>query len=318
MHRRCAGFVIVGCLLATTPVSAQPGAAAAQEAFERAQQLRKEGKLAEACAAFAESDRLDPQFGAKYQLALCQEDLGRLASAQQLYRWLAINDTSAPRKAEADRRAAALEPRLSRLLIRYAEPVPGLRVTRDGTDVTVAVGTAEPVDPGDHEIVATAPGVSRWRMVVTVRGEGTTVTVTVPALQPIVVKKPPPPPAEDGRARRRTIGLSVGGGGIAIAGAGLVVGALSYRKWEAARAVCGGDTECDSDEDRRRADSLASSARLRGNIATALVGAGVVAAVVGGYLFVTGLPQEDRPAPVVQFTPELTPGGISVSAMGHF
>ena len=61
---------------------------AAEAAFLRGKELMKEGYLAEACDAFARSQRLDPQLGTQYNLALCYEQLGRTASAWALYREL--------------------------------------------------------------------------------------------------------------------------------------------------------------------------------------------------------------------------------------
>jgi hypothetical protein len=59
----------------------------------------------------------------------------------------------------------------------------GLVVRRDGADVTALLGSSLPLDPGSHEIVASAPGYTDWKTTITIAGEGTTANVTVAALE---------------------------------------------------------------------------------------------------------------------------------------
>ncbi|MBZ0231778.1 MAG: hypothetical protein K8M05_05465, partial [Deltaproteobacteria bacterium] len=49
--------------------------------------------------------------------------------------------------------------------------------------------------------------------------------------------------------------------------------------------ICGADHVCDTWADRAEAEGLIEDARLRGNISTVLVGAGLVAGGVGTFLF---------------------------------
>ncbi|MEO5725801.1 MAG: hypothetical protein ABI134_29835 [Byssovorax sp.] len=141
---------------------------AAQTAFDDGMKLLDKGKTAEACPKLEESQRLDPAMGTQFRLAECWEKLGRTASAWALFRQVASEAQAAGR---ADRatvsvaRAAALEPRLTRILILVAPSarVPGLIVRRDGAVVEEALwGRGVAVDPGDHLISATAPGKKSW------------------------------------------------------------------------------------------------------------------------------------------------------------
>jgi hypothetical protein len=158
-------------------------------AYQQADQLEKQGKLAEACPLYEASYRADPQIGVLLHLADCHERIGKVASA-----WAEFTDVvelahrrGDNREALAQQRADALKPKLAYLhLAAPASPPPGIAVTRDGLDVTVLVGTDMPIDPGDHEIIATAPGFIDWTKKLTIGSLPTTTKLAIPAL----VKRP--------------------------------------------------------------------------------------------------------------------------------
>jgi len=70
-----------------TPVRADSGDRAdrADQLFKRGKKLLSEKKYAEACAAFEDSDRLDPGIGTKLNVARCYQEWGRLATAWRWY-----------------------------------------------------------------------------------------------------------------------------------------------------------------------------------------------------------------------------------------
>jgi len=153
----------------------------ASAAFDLAKKLMAQGRIGEACEEFEASMRFEAANGTLYNMALCHEKLGKLATAWTEMKELAANDSNAARAKDAAKHAAALMPRLTRMHI-VAPKTPNTAIERDGKDVTSFVGTDEPVDPGSYKFVARAPGYQPQTMTVEVRGEGKTVDVTIPEL----------------------------------------------------------------------------------------------------------------------------------------
>jgi hypothetical protein len=164
---RSAKVALVAALLSFAPgraVAQSRDPAAAQALFDEAKKLSSAGRYAEACEKLAESNRLDPGIGTQFHLADCQEKSGKIASAWANFlevASLARASGQSDREKAALARAAKLESRLPRVQVDVPEAsrVSGLEVRRDGLAVGSAQwGTPVPADPGEHDIVATAPG----------------------------------------------------------------------------------------------------------------------------------------------------------------
>ena len=239
--------------------------AAAQALFEEAKGLAAKEQFAAACPKFAESQRLDPAAGTLLHLGNCYEKVGKTASA-----WATFLDAAASAKQQsraeweklARTRAAALEPKLSRLTITASGAVTGLEIKRDGVVVTQAsLGTALPVDPGEHAIEASAPGYTAFATKVVVGPNADKKEVAVPALAPAPKDPgpaaggaaagtppagPPPPPREDSGSGTKTIGLVVAGVGVAGIALGSVTGLMAMSANDDAKKLCPGDGACAS------------------------------------------------------------------------
>jgi hypothetical protein len=87
---------------AEPPPSSAQERAAAETLFREARELAIAGKIAEACAGFAESQRLDPHVGTLVYLATCHEQQGKTATA-----WVEFTE------AEAQARRAGLKERIA-------------------------------------------------------------------------------------------------------------------------------------------------------------------------------------------------------------
>ena len=267
--------------------SAEP--ALAESLFREAERLFDAGRISEACAKLAESQRLDPKPGTLLNLATCHEKEGKTASAWAEYTQLAVMAERAgqrDRKALAEARAADLEKRLSRLRIEVGASAQGGVVELDGTRIAqAALGSPLPVDPGQHVISVSAPGKVAWSQRTTISPGPASMTLTVPELadapktaQPIGSARPTERlDSTNDASSVRTIGIvaAVSGAATLAVGGGFGLVALS-KKGDAEDAGCR-DAVCPNAD----AGAARDSARDAGTVSTVLFVAGGVLAVAG-------------------------------------
>ena len=291
--------ILYGCLLcsslslATTTARAGSDAPAAQALFNEAKKLMVDGRWAEACPKLEESQKLDPGIGTEFNLANCYEHTGRSASAWAVFLNVAGEAKAAGQAARekvARDRAAALEPKVSKLIISVrASDVP-VKVTRDGLDVGRSQwATPIPIDAGEHRIVASAPGKKTWEKAVRVAADGVSVTVEVPPLQDDPNARSAESEGGENGANeehpgrtQRLAGIVVGAVGIAAIGVGTYFGLASRSKRDDADSHCNSDNRCDPDGLSLRDDALHN-----GTISTIAFAAGGAALVGGIILFAT-------------------------------
>ena len=245
----------------------------------------KEGKYEEACAAFAESLRLERAVGTLYNIALCSEELGRTASAWSAYKAVAADPSSnADRARIAKEKAAALEPQLSRVRFVFEQRVPELVVLVDGKPLgPVLLAEGVVVDPGSHKARAEASQHVPWESSFEVRGNGERVQLFVPTLKALPVEAPRPLPSSPPEAgRTSTPGWIVTGVGLLALGAGATTGILAA---DSAGAAKGCPCERGSQE-AQRATAAYDQAQLFGNTTNVLLPVGAVLTAVGVYLVV--------------------------------
>jgi tetratricopeptide (TPR) repeat protein len=286
--------------------------AAAQALFDAAQTLKKEKRFEEACAKFSESQNLDPQVGTQLNLADCYERIGKTASAW--VNFVEVADAAklagqTRRAEEARRRAAALEPGLSKLSIEVESGPPDLEVRRDGIEVGRASwGMPTPVDPGEHDIVASAPGKQSWSVKKQVEAGETTV-VRVPALADVKNGDGPTPPPSEPIPWK----LVLGGSLMALGVAGLTVGTafavIARNKNDESLAFCRPE-----DPNVCQAPGVALRNQAEEAQIASIVGFGIGGALlVGGVVFlVLGL--TDQPEDQVT----LTVDGPGLTVRGRF
>jgi hypothetical protein len=351
-------------LLGATGARAEPTAAdktLAAALFREGKALLAEHHVSEACGKLAESQRLDPGGGTLLNVALCHEMEGRVATAWSEFieaQGLAKRDHRSDRVEFAQAHIDALEPTLPRLTMVLAAGAdePGLGISRDGTEVgRAAWGSPIPLDPGEHQIRATAPGKIAWQTKLSLGGPGEpkVVTVTIPALaaEPASSSAAPAPvgaprgAAESSRSgpagaseggaleakgteaaspdrashtagsSRKAWGYAAVGVGAAGLGVSTVLTVMALSKKHDADTLCP-SSPCSAD-----AVELSQDAGRLADYATVSLIAGLGFAGVGAYLLLSGpsTPSQDaRLAPTVRLAAEARPGGGGVRVVGEF
>ncbi|TMQ27577.1 MAG: hypothetical protein E6J90_02280 [Deltaproteobacteria bacterium] len=153
--------------VAAASAHAQSEAAQAETLFRHGKDLMARGQIAEACAAFDASEKLEPTIATLLNQASCREKNGQLATAWGLFldaarqTRAATDDAGRQMHRSASERAARIEPRLSTLTITVLPEnrVGGLEILRDGEVIEPgAWNRALPIDGATYRITARAPG----------------------------------------------------------------------------------------------------------------------------------------------------------------
>lgn len=268
---------------------ASPGLARAERA--RADVLFDEGKAlleakdyAAACPKLAESHRLEPGGGSALALAICREGEGKTASAFAAYGdalFYAKRDQRKDREDHATAKMIELEPRLPklRIVVSAAAKAQGVRVALDREPLGPALeGTAAHLDPGEHELSASAPGLpTRVVKVVAVPGQTIELVVEPLVVERVAVPAVPPAVADRGLGATRTAGLVVGAVGVVGVAFGTYYGlrALSLGDDVARRCPSSpcGDRAAVDDNDRAHGYARVSDWTLLGGGSLVVVGA---------------------------------------------
>jgi hypothetical protein len=322
-----ATVVIAG--LAVIGPDARAQSAEAEALFRDGRTLIKAGNHAAGCDKLAASARLESSVGTLLNLGDCREKLGKLASAWAAFRRaeaLARRTGSDDRRqAEAARRAALIEPRLSHLVIDVAERADGEVVRRDGEIVDEAGwNTPLPVDPGTTTLTAEAPGRQAWRRTVAIEAGVQRRLVEVPRLaviEPVAATAPPappraappprpaPPPRTWTAARAISAALVVAGAGAL--GTGIYFGVHAGDLADRSDARCPGAV-CNDPEGLR----LNDQARTSASRANALYIAGGAALATAAVLWLAGAPGEVAVVPVAASAP--AGGHVGLAMTGRF
>ena len=324
---RAFALVVAAGTLAAPAAHAQTGDAALAEAlFRGARTLVAAGNYAEACPKFAESQRIDPKLGTLMNLALCHASEGKTASAWAEYTQaaeLAARAGQADRERVARKSASDLEAVLPHVVLKAATNDP-MTVTWDGKTMGTAIlGTALPVDPGAHELVASATGKKSFSQTVTVKPGPGEQTITIPALEPgsdaaaVVPVVPPsstPPATAEAPYGHPILGYSLIGGGASAIIVGSIFGAMALSEKSAAGPLCN-STSC-----TQQGLNDISSLKTDEATSTIMFGAGILAAGAGIYFVVKSATHHEAApsAPAARIDPLLGPGRAGLALSGSF
>jgi len=300
-------------MLLSQTVLAQNSAAdkaAAEGLFDQGLALMREARFREACVRLEQSQALDRGIGTMLYLADCYDQLGRTASAWALFREAASEARAAgqaERALSANQRASELEPKLAKLSVETAPggALPGLVFSVDGTAQPLGMwGVALPIDPGEHQVEARAPGYSPWSTSASV-APASSVTVTIPQLTRDESPAPGPTaaaPAGSGLAvsssgesagradsmpakrsgLTKGLAFGLGGAGVAAAAVGIVFGVQAIQKNNDAKDYCpDGGSACND----QRGVTLTEDAQTAAKLANGLIIGGAALAAVGVTLY---------------------------------
>jgi hypothetical protein len=195
--RGCVLWCFVGWAFPESIHAQNNKAAAAEALFVQGRNAMAEQRYDAACDYFTESNRLDAAVGTTFNLALCEKERGRVASAWALYRavlqTLSAHDRRIP---VAEQALRELEQRLPRLQVEVPDALPeGARVSRNEFELSEAMrGIALPVDPGTYVLKLEVPGRRTTEKTVNM-AEGESLTARLELGEVVAAPVPPAAPA---------------------------------------------------------------------------------------------------------------------------
>ena len=280
------------------PAPAPPSADAlkhAREQFGQALALQTGGDWAGALALLKEVAAVKSTPQVRFNIALCEERLGRLIAAIGDYE-LAAADARAEKadlvQEEVAGRLESLKARVPRVIVERGDGAYAATISLDGVLLGDSVLRAPlPIDPGPHVVEGTAANFLSFKQSFRVV-ERQTATVVV-KLEPEPAKPEPrlalsPRPAAQGL---RTAGFVVGGAGL---GSWLVSGAMFYLRQ---RAIHDLDQQCGPS--RANCPSNTQNTYDRGKLYTTLgnvtLAVGAAGLGVGAVLVIVGNRSGDQP-----------------------
>ncbi|RYZ01565.1 MAG: PEGA domain-containing protein [Myxococcales bacterium] len=312
--RYSAAVVLSATLLAgaTPAYAADPapeisaeGLKRAREQFGQALALQTAGDWAGALALLKEVAAVKSTPQVRFNIALCEEKLGRLVAALGDYE-LAAADARAERAEqvaeEVESRLENLRQRIPKLTVKRGAGAEAAIIAVDGVSVgDQVIDTPMPTDPGPHTVEARAPGYKPFRQSVRVAEQQSEVVEIT--LEP----EPPPPPAvgpgaAQSEGRSRLPGYVIGGIGVASLGASAVFFGLRAGK------ISDLDKACPERQCPASAQSDIDAGKMYTTIANVTLAVGAAAVAGGLVLVLTSGPSSA--APSVALAP--APGGAQL------
>ncbi|GAC1537722.1 MAG: hypothetical protein NVS3B10_02070 [Polyangiales bacterium] len=305
------GVRALAALAPATMAHAQPasvsagGKERAKKLFEDGLELEKKADYAGALAKYKEAEQLALTAGLRFHTGYCLEMTGKIAAALEEYEGadrLAREQNKQEVHAATAVRLEPLRARVPQIAIRLATSAKDAEVQLDGVGVPPSLvdgARAFRLDPGEHLVVARAPGYRPFsRKVLVPENVTTAVDITLERVAPAgalparagaeapappgpAAAAPAPPaaarapPAEAPPARSRVLPIATTAGAVVLAGAGIAMFLGAGSAQTSAQRECATKLSCDDRRSRiRTLDALA----LGGFIGA--VGLGVVSVVL--------------------------------------
>lgn len=292
--------------------------AQAQEQFRLGREAQNNGNFRLALRLLRVSYGLEHGRGTLLNIAICEKELGQLATAMQHFQEvLPLLSSTDERLAIVQENMSDLEPRLPHLrVVLMPQAPPGTTVTYDDAELAPAIlGTEMPVDPGKHQVIVKAKGRPERQYELMV-AESTGITLNV---EPGVAPRPPPPLPPPKAMRdmpksldaMRTAGIIVGGVGVVGLAVGAVTGTAAVVDHAAAERQCPDHKGCSSD-----VLHLASKGKSFSIASTVAFAAGAAGVGMGLYLVLSSDKSGSKASPRVGVT--LLSDGGRIGLQGGF
>jgi len=318
LHSSAVFSLALGVGLAAVPASAfaqDPAADSSAEALKRAREqfgqalaLQTAGDWTGALTLLKEVAAVKSTPQVRFNMALCEEKLGKLVAALGDYE-LAAADARAEKAdqvaEEVEGRLEALRQRIPKITVKRGSGADAASVALDGVSVgDQVIGTPMPTDPGPHTVEAKAPGMKPFRQAIRV-AEQQSETVE------LVLEAEPAPPAaasgpgggvRSGSKGARIAGFVIGGVGIASLGASGVFYGLRASKISHLDSLCP-SRQCPSKAQQSDIDA----GKRDTTIANVTLAVGIAAVAGGVVLVLTSGPSSE---PSVALAP--APGGAQL------
>jgi hypothetical protein len=327
-------------LVSSTALADGRDPAAADALFREARGLLKQKKYDLACPKLAESYRLDPAAGTLFNLAQCEEARGHVATAGERWQGLVDQLTSSGKLTDerlkvARDHVASLAPKIPKLELKIKAGSPAETVViRDGVELRGAsLGTALPVDPGEHVVLVRAAyrrdvekrvtlkeGESRslelepgpedgTRPVATANPSATAAPTSAPTTAPTTTGTSTTSTAPTA-SMRRPIGYVVGGVGLAsLVGAG-ITGVILMGDKSTVKDHCPAKDQCDA-----TGLDASKSGKTLVPVNAVMWGVGLVGVGLGAYLVISGGASNE---PSTSVGAASIPGGGELRLSRHF
>jgi hypothetical protein len=191
----------------------------ARDQFSQALSLQTGGDWAGALALLKEVATVKPTPQVRFNIAICEERLGRLVAALGDYE-LAASDAQAEKSdqvgQEVDARLEALKARVPRVVVQRGDGADSATISLDGVSLGDSVlNIPLPADPGPHVVEAKALGYRPFKQAFRVAEQQTSTIQVKLEAEPAKVEPNVGPAVRPASQSVRTIGFVVGGVGIA-------------------------------------------------------------------------------------------------------
>lgn len=315
-------FLGLALFLVTGSAWAQDGGSAIKDAsdiiFNEGIELASKKEYAQAAERFLKAIALRDTLGARIELAKCYEELGKVASALEQWRYVQTEAAKEPDNPKAQRRKKLatdaipkLEPRLSGIVLDVPESLPkmtGFLIKLDKEPVAaVHWGQTIPADVGEHSLEVMALDQVPWRRTITVHAEKETIRMRIdPPWTTVTQSKDGSSPSAGVSGLRIAGGIGMGLGAVGL-GIGGIFGGLAIVRNDASKAGhCDEQNHCD-----RTGYDLRKAALSFATASTASAIAGGVVLTAGIVLFAVA-PTKTSTKPTVNASLGLGLSGVNL------